>query len=51
MKKQSKNPVKNVPPQPETLAIKGDWSKFTEDMKKILGERPKSSSPGPASSS
>jgi hypothetical protein len=36
MKKRWKDPVKGVPPQPETLAITGNWSKFTADMKKLF---------------
>jgi hypothetical protein len=51
MKKTWRNPVKGQPPKPETLAIKGDWDKFTSDMKRILQPgKPKLSFPGPASS-
>jgi hypothetical protein len=54
MKKRWRDPVKGVPPQPETLAIKGDWEKFTNDMKRVLREdkgKPISASPGPGASS
>lgn len=59
MKKIWRNPVKGHPPSPETLAIKGDWDKFTEDMKGLFSQPPKekqkpisaSASHGPVSSS
>jgi hypothetical protein len=38
MKKAWRNPVKDQPPSPETLAIEGEWGKFTADMKRILGQ-------------
>lgn len=38
MKKTWRDPVKGVPPQPETLAIKGDFKKFTEDMKRLFSQ-------------
>jgi hypothetical protein len=36
MKKPWDDPVKDQPAKPETLAIKGDWQKFTKDMQKLL---------------
>jgi hypothetical protein len=58
-KKIWRNPVKGHPPSPETLAIEGDWGKFTADMKQLFSqpqtEKQKptsaSASPGPAASS
>jgi len=55
MKKPWKNPVKDSPPKPETLAIKGDFEKFTADMKRLFRtpkeeqEKPTSFSRVPAS--
>lgn len=59
MKKIWRNPVKGQPASPETLAIEGDFEKFTEDMKRLLSptktEKRKptsaSASPGPVASS
>jgi hypothetical protein len=59
MKKTWHDPVKGQPPNPETLAIEGNWEKFTADMKRMFNspepEKKKptspSSSPGPVSSS
>jgi hypothetical protein len=50
MKKPWRNPVKDVPPQPETLAIKGDFEKFTSDMKKLF-QAPKTEKQKPTSAS
>jgi hypothetical protein len=57
MKKAWRDPFKGVPPQPGTLAIEGDWEKFTGDMKKLFKQtetkEPKASAPAsrvPASS-
>jgi hypothetical protein len=41
MKKPWHDPVKGQPPAPETLAIKGDWNKFTGDMKKVFQPQPR----------
>jgi hypothetical protein len=59
MKKTWRNPVKDQPPKPETLAIEGDFEKFTADMKRLFNQpqtekkKPTSapSSPGPGVSS
>jgi hypothetical protein len=58
MKKIWRNPVKDQPASPETLALKGDWGKFTADMKTLFKpqtEKQKptsaSASPGPVASS
>jgi hypothetical protein len=59
MKKTWHDPVKSQPPSPETLAIEGDWGKFTDDMKRLFNqtkiEKQKptsaSASPGPVASS
>lgn len=56
MKKPWRNPVKDQSPKPETLAIEGDFEKFTADMKKLFqAEKRKptsvSASPGPVASS
>ena len=59
MKKAWRNPVKDRPPSPETLAIEGSFEKFTEDMKKLFSKPQKekqkpisaSASPGPVASS
>jgi hypothetical protein len=57
MKKRWKNPVKDHPPKPETLAIKGDFEKFTADMKRLFQspkdgkQKPTSASHVPAASS
>ena len=50
MTKLWRNPVKDVPPQPETLAIKGDFDKFTADMKKLF-QTPKTEKQKPTSAS
>jgi len=57
MKKAWRNPVKDIPAKPETLAIKGDFGKFTDLMKRVVKVRPPreekttSASPGPVASS
>jgi hypothetical protein len=53
MKKQWKNPVKDIPPKESTLNIKGDFGTFTDLMKRVVSAPPKtaktsSSSPDPA---
>jgi len=59
-KKTWRDPVKGQPPSPETLAIEGDFGKFTEFMKKLVKVPPErqkqkptsaSASPGPGVSS
>jgi hypothetical protein len=50
MKKAWRNPVKDQPPKPETLAIKGDFGKFTEDMKRLF-QTPKTEKQNPISAS
>ncbi len=48
------DPVKQKQPRPSTLAIEGDFGKFTEFMKKLVAVKPSqkkaSSDPGPAAS-
>jgi len=57
MKKAWRNPVKDQPARPETLEIKGDFQKFTADMKRLLRssktekQQPTSASPVPVSRS
>jgi hypothetical protein len=50
MKKPWRNPVKDIPASPETLAIKGDFEKFTSDMKKLF-QSPKTEKQKPTSAS
>jgi hypothetical protein len=59
MKKQWKDPVKDQDARPETLAIEGDFGKFTafmQELVKVPSQKEKRkpisspSSPGPASS-
>jgi hypothetical protein len=50
MKKPWRNPVKEVPPKPETLAIEGDFEKFTSDMKRLF-QTPKTEKQKPTSDS
>jgi hypothetical protein len=56
-KKVWSDPVKDQAPAPETLAIEGDWNKFTEDMRRLFSKpkteegKPTSAFPGPAVSS
>jgi hypothetical protein len=50
MKKRWNNPVKNHPPKPETLAIEGDFDKFTSDMKRLF-QNPKAEKQKPTSTS
>jgi len=38
MKKVWRNPVKDQLPSPKTLAIEGDWNKFTADMKRLFSQ-------------
>jgi hypothetical protein len=52
-----RDPVKDVPAKPETLAITGDFGKFTDLMKRVVKVRPPreakptSASLGPVASS
>jgi hypothetical protein len=54
MKKTWHDPVKGQPPSSETLAIEGDWGKFTEDMQRLFSQpqtekqKPTSASASPA---
>jgi hypothetical protein len=50
MKKTWRNPVKDIPASPETLAIKGDFEKFTADMRKLF-KSPKTEKQKPTSAS
>jgi hypothetical protein len=50
-KKKWHDPVKDHPPSEETLAIEGNWEKFTEDMKRILGPKEEGRKPTSASAS
>jgi hypothetical protein len=50
LRKKWRDPVKDQPPKPETLAIEGDFGKFTEDMKRLLGN-PKTEKNQPTSDS
>lgn len=45
-----RNPVKDIPPKAETLAIKGDFEKFTADMRKLF-QSPKTEKQKPTSAS
>jgi hypothetical protein len=51
MKKQWRNPVKDQPPKPETLAIEGDFDKFTADMKRLFNPQKEERKPTSVSSS
>jgi len=52
MKKIWHNPVKGHPPSPETLAIEGNWEKFTTDMKNLFSPaKTEKQKPTPASAS
>ena len=50
MKKRWHDPVKGQPPRPETLAIEGDFGKFTEDMKRLF-KQPQTEKQKPTSAS
>jgi len=51
-RKEWKDPVKDVPAGPETLAIKGDFGKFTKLMTRVVkAGKTTSASPGPVASS
>jgi hypothetical protein len=51
MKKAWRNPVKGQSPSPQTLAIEGDFEKFTADMKNLFQVRPKAEKQKPTSAS
>jgi len=51
MKKTWRDPVKGQPPKPETLAIEGDFGKFTEDMKRLFRPQTEKRKPTSASAS
>jgi hypothetical protein len=51
MKKLWHNHVKDQPPKPETLAIEGDFEKFTADMKRLFNPKKEERKPTSGSSS